>query len=257
MLAFDAAAAPAGAELRRGPLVIDDTCDDADTSTPARARPPPQDQLRQRVAWGLNQIYIVSKIGFDPMTEEPWAAYYDIFVRHAFGNFREMLQEVSYAFPMGKMLTFAGSQSAASSGNFADENFARESIQLFTVGLYHLHQNGTRVLDGDGNPQATYDVKDVASFARAWTGFVQDSGNLRSNAAAASEYTDQSANVDPMRISPTHRDASPKMHLLDGYIGDGFPACRDMPHRPFLRKGAHYAFLGSRLRASDDVISLS
>lgn len=216
-----------------------------------------QDQLRQRVAWGLNQIYIVSKIGFDPMTEEPWAAYYDIFVRHAFGNFREMLQEVSYAFPMGKMLTFAGSQSAASSGNFADENFARESIQLFTVGLYHLHQNGTRVLDGDGNPQATYDVKDVASFARAWTGFVQDSGNLRSNAAAASEYTDQSANVDPMRISPTHRDASPKMHLLDGYIGDGFPACRDMPHRPFLRKGAHYAFLGSRLRASDDVISLS
>lgn len=84
-----------------------------------------QDQLRQRVAWGLNQIYVVSKIGFDPMTEEPLAAYYDIFVRHAFGNFREMLQEVAYAYPMGKMLTFAGSQSAASSGNFADENFAR------------------------------------------------------------------------------------------------------------------------------------
>jgi hypothetical protein len=159
-----------------------------------------------------------------------------------------MLQEVAYAYPMGKMLTFEGSQSAASSGNFADENFARESIQLFTVGLYHLNPDGTRVTDEAGNPMATYDVKDVASFARAWTGFARDSSKLRTNSANPSGYMGQSQFIDSMVIDATHRDANPKMDLFDNFIGDGFPACVDLPRQPFLRKGAKYEYLGRRLK---------
>jgi uncharacterized protein (DUF1800 family) len=204
------------------------------------------DQLRQRVAWALSQTYVLSNIGFASDSEEPVAAYHDIFVRNAFGNFGEMLKEVSYSYPMGRMLTYVDSKSAASSGNFADENFARESIQLFTVGLYHLNNDGTPVLDSAGNPRATYDVKDVASFARAWTGFVRDTGNLRSNAAATNQGG-RSELYDPMTIRAVHRDASPKMDLLDGFIGDGLPACKDLPSRAFLRKDAVYHFLGGRL----------
>lgn len=206
------------------------------------------DQLRQRVAWALSQIYVVSKIGFAASgmhPEESFAAYYDIFVRHAFGNFGELLKDVAYSNQMGTMLTFINSQSAASSGNFADENFARESIQLFTVGLYHLNSDGTPVLDDAGTPKPAYDVKDVASFARAWTGFVADSGNLRTNSISGAGH------IDPMKISPAHRDASPKMDLFDGFIGDGFPVCTDLPTDLFLRKGTRYTFLGGALTGAD------
>ena len=214
---------------------------------------------RQRVAWALSQVYVVAKIGFQSDDAEAYAAYYDIFVRNAFGNFGEMLKDVAYSVPMGRMLTFINSQSAASSGNFADENFARESIQLFTVGLYHLHSDGTPVLDDAGNPRPAYDVKDVASFARAWTGFVQDTSNLRSNTATR---ITGSRDIDPMHLSPAHRDASPKMDLVDGFIGDGFPACTDLPADMFLRKGTRYQFLGGTLVGSDakgevNVVSLS
>jgi uncharacterized protein (DUF1800 family) len=127
----------------------------------------------------------VSEVGFHPY-EEANAKYYDIFVRHAFGNFGNMIKEVAYSQPMATMLTFINSKSAAVSGDFADENFARECIQLFTVGTDHLNLDGTPVLDADGNHVPTYGVKDVASFARAWTGFVAPTGistyyHLRTN----------------------------------------------------------------------------
>eukprot|EP01050_Picozoa_sp_SAG11_P010132 SAG11_NODE_999_length_6236_cov_3.256477_4_plen_1097_part_01 len=165
------------------------------------------------------------------------------------------------------MLTFINSQSAAASGNFADENFARECIQLFTVGLYHLHLNGTFVLDDSGKPRPTYDVKDVASFARAWTGegtafkpsllalsthmylhactgFIPADSNLRINAATYPTSGNWARSVDPMQMQPAWRDASPKMNLNDGYIGDGYPRCTDLPKRLFLRRGTVYHFIG-------------
>ena len=167
-----------------------------------------EDQLRQRVAWALNQIYVVSEAGFGG-SEETHAQYYDIFLRNAFGSFRNLIQEIAYSYPMSVMLTYINSKSAAVSGDFADENFARECIQLFTVGTEHLNSDGTQVLDDDGNPIATYGVKDVASFARAWTGFVSP-GGLRSNKIGG---------ADVLQIVARDRDASPKMDLYDGFIG--------------------------------------
>jgi uncharacterized protein (DUF1800 family) len=167
----------------------------------------------------------VSEGGFHPY-EEANAKYYDIFVRYAFGNFGSLIKEVAFSQPMGSMLTFIDSKSAAVSGDFADENFARECIQLFTVGTEHLNSDGTHVLDANGNHIPTYGVKDVASFARAWTGFVAPTGqstyyHLRTNRIDSL--------IDTMEIIAKDRDASPKMDLFDGFIGDGFPPCVDMP----------------------------
>jgi len=82
--------------------------------------------------------------------------YYDIFVRHAFTNYRDIMKEVSHSNPMGEMLSFRDSRSFKSSGFYPDENYAREIMQLFTMGLWHLHDNGTKVLDTKGEPIATY-----------------------------------------------------------------------------------------------------
>jgi len=80
---------------------------------------------------------------------------------------------------MGKMLTYLRSQSYSFSGSFPDENYAREIMQLFTIGLNELHMNGTNVLDDDGNAIPTYDNSHIMAFSRAWTGF--DAQPVRAN----------------------------------------------------------------------------
>jgi len=139
-----------------------------------------RDQLRQRVAWALSQVFVLNVAGFGNANEaESYATFYDIFVRHAFGNYLDILKEVSYSPAMGKMLTFLGGKSYAFSGSFPDENYAREVMQLFTIGLDKLHMNGTLVLNDDGSPVPTYDNSHIMAFSRAWTGF--DSQPLRAN----------------------------------------------------------------------------
>jgi hypothetical protein len=105
------------------------------------------DQLRQRVAWALSQIFVVNVAGVLSKTNEVFMVYYDIFVRNAFGNYRDVLKEVSYSPMMGQMLTFTNTRSFAFGGAAPDENYAREVMQLFTIGLWELHPNGTQVRD--------------------------------------------------------------------------------------------------------------
>ena len=97
------------------------------------------DQLRQRMAWALSQLFAISSVGVNPQHQTEYElAYYDIFVRHAFGNYRDILKEVAYSPVMGIMLTFRGSKSTAynlkllRSLRFPDENFAREIMQVRT-----------------------------------------------------------------------------------------------------------------------------
>jgi cullin-associated NEDD8-dissociated protein 1 len=99
--------------------------------------------------------------------------YYDIFVRNALGNYRDVLREVSYSPTMAYYLTFLQSASYAynkdkyGSDIWPDENYAREVMQIFTMGLYQLHNNGTTKKDSAGASLATYDNDDIANFARA------------------------------------------------------------------------------------------
>jgi uncharacterized protein (DUF1800 family) len=130
------------------------------------------DQLRQRVAFALSQICVTSRR--DPGLEnKPLAMmdYYDIFVRHAFGNYADVLREVTWHPVMGRYLSHLGNQRARPEiSQFPDENFAREVQQLFSIGLWELHPDGTRKLDGLGQPIPTYGTKQVTEFARVFTG---------------------------------------------------------------------------------------
>lgn len=158
-----------------------------------------QDQLRQRVAWALSQVLVISPGSIEARDfTEVWVNYYDIFVRNAFGNYGDILKEVSYSPMMAEMLTYLESKStsyvleSASLLQYPDENYAREIMQLFTVGLYKLNLDGTHVLK-DGEPIPTYDNKDIEEYARVWTGFYQQ--GLRGNIERGHRNR-----LDPMRV---------------------------------------------------------
>mmetsp|Transcript_3881 Transcript_3881/g.6489 ORF Transcript_3881/g.6489 Transcript_3881/m.6489 type:complete len:2423 (+) Transcript_3881:72-7340(+) len=205
-----------------------------------------KDQLRQRVAWALSQIFAVAPNDIPrgkPRTEM-FVNYYDIFVRNAFGNYRDVLREVSHSTVMATMLTYYGSRSTAyeferfGHVQFADENFSREAMQLFTLGLFELSQDGTQVLDENGGVKHVYSNDDIIEYGRAWTGFTTrpKRGNI--------EMAFGVNHMDPMRIEEKYRDPFPKMGLNRKYIGDGVPLCADLPAKHFLAKGATYKLLG-------------
>lgn len=95
------------------------------------------DQLRQKVSWALSQILVTSSEAIGrPTQSELWVNYYDIFTRNAFGNYRDILKEVSYSPVMGDYLTYRANKAHSVSSTFPDENYAREIMQLFSVGLW-------------------------------------------------------------------------------------------------------------------------
>lgn len=218
------------------------------------------DQLRQRMAWALSQILVIGEEGLgNPENLEYFTVYRDLFVKHAFGNYRDLLKEVSWSPVMGEYLTYRGNRGYHASGSPPDENYAREIMQLFSIGLWELRLDGTpKIEDGtmhDMSPEfiATYENEHVETFARIWTGF--DRETYRGNIEA--RYGERDANrIDPMQIKPTNRDHSPKKNLYSGYIGDGVPLCADLPPKSYARKGATYRYLGEspfpKLNEADD-----
>jgi len=205
-----------------------------------------QDQLRQRMAWALSQIFAINDSDTKEKEQsEGFITFYDIFVRNSFGNYRDIMKEVSYSPMMGMMLSYLGSQSTAyvlrkkSLLQYADENFAREIMQLFSIGTVLLNSDGTAQLDND-EQVLTYTNDHIQSYARAWTGFDYQSrrGNI--------ERSDNNPNrIDPMDVIGEYRDVFPKIDLSNGYIGDRYPLCVDLPPLQFLRKGSVYRLLGS------------
>jgi hypothetical protein len=209
-----------------------------------------EDQLRQRMAWALSQICAMVPGDIDEEDEtEPFISYYDVFVRNAFGNYKDVLKEVAYHPMMAEMLTFLESKSRGYayedlnlSGVFPDENFAREIMQLFSIGLVKLNLDGTPVIrEEDGTVEQTYTNLDIMDNARAWTGFQRQAA--RANMEHLFPFTNR---IDPMQIKPKWRDPMPKADIIGGYIGDGVPMCVDLPHQAYLRVGATYRLLGSR-----------
>ena len=130
------------------------------------------DVLRQRVAFALSEIMVVSDIT-DELEDNQWgvADYYDVLIDGAFGNFRDLLMEVSTHSVMGHWLSHAKNQPTDLSRNrFPDENFAREVMQLFSIGLFELNQDGTRILDNNDQPIPTYNNQDITELAKVFTG---------------------------------------------------------------------------------------
>lgn len=133
------------------------------------------DTLRQRVTLALSEIFVV---GIDGLSGG-WraftaAAYFDLLEQHAFGNFRTLLDAVSRSPAMGQWLSFRGNLKANPiTGSHPDENYAREVMQLFTIGLVKLNQDGTPILAG-GASQPTYGEADTQGLARVFTGWDWD-----------------------------------------------------------------------------------
>jgi len=129
------------------------------------------DQLRQRVTFALSQIFVISLNEIGGPQAEMAASYYDMLGRNAFGNFRTLIEDVARHPAMGIYLSHIKNQPFdAASGRQPDQNFAREVMQLFSIGLTRLNPDGTPQLSG-GSPIATYDQTDVAGMAAVFTGW--------------------------------------------------------------------------------------
>ncbi len=130
------------------------------------------DQLRQRVAFALSEIFVISA-GDGLGDEQPGLAnYYDILLRNAFGNYRELIEEITLNPIMGEFLSMKGNRKPEPEKNIRpDENYARELLQLFSIGLSMLNQDGSEQLDADGVPLPTYTQDTVEAFAHVFTGW--------------------------------------------------------------------------------------
>lgn len=134
------------------------------------------DTLRQRVTLALSEILVVA---IDGLAGAGWktfaaAAYLDLLEANCFGNYRDLLQLVSTSTAMGLYLTFRGNRKYdAVSGALPDENYAREVMQLFSIGLLQLNQDGTTQLT-NGAPQETYGLDDITGLTRVFTGWDMD-----------------------------------------------------------------------------------
>ncbi|MBY6187736.1 DUF1800 domain-containing protein [Marinobacter hydrocarbonoclasticus] len=132
-----------------------------------------EDQLRQRMAFALSQILVVSRVhGKLNMSAKVLANYYDLLSEHALGNYRNLLELVTLSPAMGSYLSMMGNKQANLSNNrFPDENYAREVMQLFSIGLEQLNPDGTVKRDANGNTIPTYTQADIEALARVFTGW--------------------------------------------------------------------------------------
>lgn len=136
-----------------------------------------EDQLRQRVAFALSEIMVISKNSSLLNFPDTRMSYYDVLVKNAFGNFQTLLREVTYHPAMGRYLNYIGNQKANPlSGTHPDENYAREIMQLFSIGLYELNIDGTKKLDGNGKAIRTYNQENIMEMAKVFTGLSDQNG---------------------------------------------------------------------------------
>ncbi len=167
------------------------------------------DQVRQRLAFALSEILVVSFNNGTLFDEGVgMSAYYDILANDCFGNYRQLLQDVSLSPTMGIYLDMLGSDVAdPSTGSHPNENYARELMQLFTIGLYRLNIDGSIAADADGSPIPTYNQAAVSGLAAALTGWTF---------AGSNDFYNPTRNYrSPMASSPAHHTPEAKS-ILDG-----------------------------------------
>jgi len=159
-----------------------------------------EDQLRQRVAFALHQIIVVS--GVD-ITQPSWMApYLQVLDRHAFGNYRQLLYDITLNAAMGNYLDVNGNTRTR-----PNENYAREILQLFTLGTVRLNLDGSSQLDGAGQPIPTYTQDTINNFARVFTGW----------RFATAPATGVPNYIDPMVVNEAQHDIAAKT-LLNGRV---------------------------------------
>ena len=171
------------------------------------------DQLRQRVAFALSEIMVVSQLG--ALQRRPFAVadYYDMLARNAFGNYRDLIEEVTLHPAMGVYLSMLGNEKPDPARNIRpDENYARELMQLFSIGLVELNIDGTTRLDGNNQPIPTYDQSIIEGFAHVFTGWT-----WAGSPVFGSGRVPVSSQYFPMEHWPEYHDTGAK-NLLGGVV---------------------------------------
>ncbi|MEM8800402.1 MAG: DUF1800 domain-containing protein [Pseudomonadota bacterium] len=169
------------------------------------------DQLRQRVVFALSQLFVVSDRG---LARPPLQTAYfiDLLTTNAFGNFRDLMQDVTYSPIMARYLTYIRNRKGnPNTGRTPDENYAREVMQLFTIGLVELNLDGTPRLAG-GQPVETYTNDDILGLARVFTGLSYAGDNFFGRPDPASEYA-------PLQSFPEYHS-----ELEKSFLGTTIPA---------------------------------
>ena len=172
------------------------------------------DAVRKRVALALSEIMVASANGVNGIAYRSFAmaGYWDTLVQNAFGNFRTLLEAVTLNPAMGVYLNTRGNQKEdAATGRQPDENYAREVMQLFTIGLYELNPNGSNRLGANNMPIETYDQAMVSSLAHVFTGY-----NFDKNAAGG-------GNLNYLRV-PMTVTASLHSTVAVQFLGATIPA---------------------------------
>lgn len=178
-----------------------------------------QDQLRQRVAFALNEIMVVSarKIG-DPTAFSLWM---NMMQNDAFGNFQTLLKDVTLSPTMGNYLDMANNDGCT--GCAPNENYAREVMQLFSIGLVQLNPDGTPQLDGNGNPIPAYTQDMIEGFAHVFTGW-----SYPPKPGQTAKFWSDQYYGGPMVAFDSHHDKGSKLLLNDVTIPAGGTAQADL-----------------------------
>lgn len=169
------------------------------------------DQLRQRVALALSEILVISDSEGLGLSDYHLAvtSYYDVLIKHAFGNYRDLLEDVALHPAMGDFLSMSRNQKANEDGTIRpDENFARENLQLFTIGVHELNLDGTKKRDSDNNFIPTYNQKTIEEFAKVFTGWSYSDKGWH-------EWAGQANRLTPLKAFEEYHDTSAK-ELLNG-----------------------------------------
>lgn len=170
-----------------------------------------KDQLRQRMAFALLNIFVTSAVNEN--TAIQLIPYLQIMQRDAFANYRQLLEDVTLSPTMGEYLSMVNNDIAnTTTGTLPNENYAREIMQLFSIGLSQLNQDGTLQLDANGNPIPTYTQTTIQQFAKLFTGWTyptKPGANLAKHNPAY--YTGQ------MVPYPANHDETSKT-LLNGFV---------------------------------------
>ncbi len=166
------------------------------------------DQLRQRVAFALGQIFVIS--GTKDTLPTEFTPYLNLLETDAFTNYRQIMQDVTLSPAMGYYLDMVNNDKpSVTLGTHADENYARELMQLFTVGLSMLNEDGSVQVDGSGNPIPTYTQATVSAFAVVYTGWTYPT-----QAGATLQKHNPAYWVGPMEALDSNHDMTAKSPLL-------------------------------------------
>ena len=174
------------------------------------------DALRQRVAFALSEIFVVSMVSNIAFNYPRGPAQYlDTLGVNAFGNYRNLLEAVTYSPMMGLYLTHLRNQKEnVTTGTVPDENYAREVMQLMSIGLYQLNLDGTQKLDPVGKPIETYSNADVSGLAKVMTGLSWAGPDTSTNRFNGSNNgADPDREIKPMQAYDQFHSVSQKQFL--------------------------------------------